>query len=830
MRSEAKKEIDFVEWVKAMTITQFHAFCGTLFNPASSKFEKWTLWPGVRGYPGQKEMLIAFATFKFIWTLKARQLGGSEGAAFHAFKTAVSEQRSEILVVSKKADDAEYFVKRRVLPQIQFAYTLEYEPGKRFPWPKLVDNSDSGIVKLGKSYIQGVSSDNQEVRSRSPRLVVFDEIRTYLQKNAEELWSAICPTIEANPKGQLIGISTAKFGSWYNEMTAKIMAGKIPGMEFLFMPDDTDPQRTPKWRAEAKGRAAHAALFAQEHPLEPSDCFISREGAVFPQFDPRLGGIHVNHVELDWGLKYIIGYDHGHRPPAVLLMCLYDTYSDHLYVFDEVFCRDKQLPDVAYDIRKRMLYYKTERQAPEPKLKIADASCFNEDGKRSTAQVLKELSGIQFTRSHKFDIIPSIDRLSVRFSNGRITIDPRCEQTIKQVQELRYKREAGASKKEEIVDIEDDACFTGETNILMADGRKKAIKNIKAGDAVISHLGVSKASKAVITGRNKVYELAFSNGKTVRCTGSHPFLTEKGFKKALSLNGEICVTRNTKSSTGINITKTAQDIGDVLMESVYAAVEKCTNRFGCFTTENTIYQNLQYTIKTIIKVTIESRILNFLGTKTTLRLTEKIESLVLQRFSTNAENTTNPLLVENIQEKHQKKRGQGWARFIPIEPVRTVVRFIKSSACLLKEEITGSAQITASHILGENQASIILRSIVLDVENGLSKTNILRLVSVQKRAGMENQSRLKTIKCLGKKTVYNFSTEHGTYCVDGLIVSNCDILRYIDAELNPSFKRTPKIPTLSQALDKQARMNQLAKAFKTGSMPVDDLEAAWQAG
>lgn len=458
VRSDKKAEIDFIEWLRAMNIIQFHNIFGTLWNPLTKKSEKWKLWDGVRGHAGQRDMLETYANAKFSWNLKARQLGGSEGAGFYAIKTAICEARSEILVISKKEADAIYFVKRRILPQIESMYKMEEEPGKKFPWPKYQDNTDGGVIKFdNKSFIQAVSSDNEEVRSRSPRLVIFDEIRAYLHKNAEELWSGICPAIESNPAAQLIAISTAKFGSWYNEMTKNIMSGKIKGIDFLFMPDDTDPQRTKAQREKAKSKYPHPALFSQEHPLEPSDCFISREGAAFPQFDPIVGGLHVNPVELNWGYKYIIGYDHGRQHPAVLLLCLFDAYSNHLYVFDEVFCRGKDLPEVSYEIRKRMLYYKKERGSPDPQLKIADAACFAEDGKRSTAQILRELTGISFKESHKFDVMTSIDRLSSRFSNGMITIDPRCEQTIKQIVELKYKREAGVSKKEDIVDIEDDS-------------------------------------------------------------------------------------------------------------------------------------------------------------------------------------------------------------------------------------------------------------------------------------------------------------------------------------------------------------------------------------
>ena len=103
------------------------------------------------------------------------------------------------------------------------------------------------------------------------------------------------------------------------------------------------------------------------------------------------------------------------------------------------------------------MYYKNDHGAPEPKTKIADSACFSEDGKRSVAAILKDLTGLVFTPSHKHDHLTSVDRIGARLSNGLITFDPRCENTIRQIKELRYKREPGISKKEDIVDIEDDS-------------------------------------------------------------------------------------------------------------------------------------------------------------------------------------------------------------------------------------------------------------------------------------------------------------------------------------------------------------------------------------
>lgn len=454
----AVQTIKFMQWVGLMSFIQFHIFCGMLWDKQTGRFTKWDFWPGVRGYPGQKEVAESIQTSKITWLMKARQLGMSELAAFYAIYVAITEPKSEVIIISKKLPDSKYFLKRRVLYKLMSAYALEMEPGKKFPWPEYMDNTDTGkIVFSNGSWIEAASSDNEEVRSRSPRLVIFDEIRSFSKENAEELWSAILPAIESDPKAQVIGISTAKFGTWYNDMTEKIMDGKIDGINFMFLPDDTHPQRNAEWRKREAKKWSNATLFLREHPMNPEDCFISREGAVWPQFDPHVGGRHVNPAQINFGLRYIVAYDHGRTHPAVFLFMLHDKYNDHLYVFDEVFCRGMELPDVCYAIREKMLFYEKYHSAPKPQIKIADTACFNKDGRQTVSDIMRNLLGISFKKSIKYDMDGSLDMVSTRISYNQLTIDPRCVNTIRQVEDLTWKYEAGESKKEKPVDVEDDA-------------------------------------------------------------------------------------------------------------------------------------------------------------------------------------------------------------------------------------------------------------------------------------------------------------------------------------------------------------------------------------
>lgn len=450
-----------------MTFIQFHLFCGMLWSFERRRYIMWQYWSGVRGYPGQRDVAIAFEEAKIAWVLKARQLGLSEEAAEYAFYVAVTEPKSEIIIISKQLNDAKYFLKKRFLPKVQAAYALELAPGKRFPWPRCVDNSDTGKILFDNgSWVEAVSSDNSQVRSRTPRLVIFDEVREFSPKDAVELMSAILPAIQNNAAAQLICISTAKYASWWNEETKEIMAGRRPDYTFLFIPADTNPDRTPTWFVNERKNWSSLSLFSQEYPIRPEDCFVAREGAVFPAFDPNppkevdgkeVGGRHVHDFEPSWAHQYIIGYDHGRQHPAVLLLCVYSRHDNHLYVFDELFCRGMELPDIAYAIRLKMNYWKDKFGAPPPQVRLADSACFAKDGRRTVAEMLRELAGIHFRAAIKHDILTRLDRLNVRFSQNLITIHPRCVETRRQIQYLRWKHDPTESKKEMPEDIEDDA-------------------------------------------------------------------------------------------------------------------------------------------------------------------------------------------------------------------------------------------------------------------------------------------------------------------------------------------------------------------------------------
>lgn len=433
-----QRKTTHVKYLRGMTFLQFLTIFGMFWDQEKYKYTKWFPWPK------QAQLCGLFESKKYNWVMKARQLGISELMALYAIFVALREPKSEIIIISKKLPDAKYFIKKRVKTKLEPMRELEQELGMRFSWMDWTILEGRIDFENG-SWIEAASSDNEEVRSHTPRLILFDEVRSFARNDAKELWSAMKPAIREQPRSQLIAVSTPRPGTWFNETTKSIIAKDMKDIQYFFMPANSHPKRTAEWYAKESANEPDKKLFYREYPRNTEDCFAAREGMVFKSFDRK---IHVRDVQLDFRNKYILCYDHGRQHPACMLYTLYDRYTDHLYVFDEVFLAGYELPEICYQIKGTLNLYQKAYNAPTPQKVIADSACFAKDGRKPVAATLRQLTGLNFTKAGKKDQKGTLDALCTRFFNGGITIDPRCVNTIKQVENLRWKHEYNKDENE----------------------------------------------------------------------------------------------------------------------------------------------------------------------------------------------------------------------------------------------------------------------------------------------------------------------------------------------------------------------------------------------
>lgn len=468
----------FTDWLKSLSFPQFTLLFGTMFSATEGAFKPWKLWRGSRRpttapdgpgkygasviragieyFAGQYEALVAIQRAAILWVAKARQKGMSEMAAMYAIYICLTEPKSVVLVFSADASASKAFLADRVLKKLEGMIVRRDPAGDLYPWGEVpwIDGKDKIQFRNG-SVIEAHSSDNTGPISRSPRLVIFDEIRTYPFKDAKEMWTTMMGARGVQGRNlQAICISTPMAGSWFNEMTRKILDGAIEIAEFLFLPDDIDPARDAEFRRQQlQVMGGDETALRREHAIVVDDLFASHEGLVIGSWDPAA---HVRRIPVTWddGEEFILGYDHGHTQehPAVCGFYRYNRYENFLYRFDEVFMRGKELTEVGPAIRAKVFYWQ-DRGAPGITAAIADTAIFNDLGMKTVGEVLIEETGIQWGRAFKHDKAHSLDLLQQRFFHRRIAIDPRCGDGITQLSNLRYKE--GKDKPEE---LEDDVC------------------------------------------------------------------------------------------------------------------------------------------------------------------------------------------------------------------------------------------------------------------------------------------------------------------------------------------------------------------------------------
>ena len=78
-------------------------------------------------------------------------------------------------------------------------------------------------------------------------------------------------------------------------------------------------------------------------------------------------------------------------------------------------------------------------------------------------------------------------------------------------------------------------CMAGDTPVLMATGLEKPLREIRAGDEIVSYdngaLTTSKVRNWINHGPDKVYEIRMKSGTVVRANARHPFLVEEDGRK-----------------------------------------------------------------------------------------------------------------------------------------------------------------------------------------------------------------------------------------------------------------------------------------------------------
>jgi len=234
-------------------------------------------------WDGQKKALNEIIENRFNIVLKARQLGLTWLALAIALHYMIIKRGYKVIALSRTDDDAKKLVKRidfiiRHLPK--WLITLD---DKRSQYNYTITASSVTIIGKGEdSLFESKPASADSGRSLTANLVIIDEWA--MQQFAQEIYVALYPTINRPNGGKIIGISTAKKATLFEDKWNEAYNG-LNKFNPIFLSWRTDPRRDDKWYEDTVHNLGEA-FTKQEYPDNPQEAFLASAGLYFKGFNP----------------------------------------------------------------------------------------------------------------------------------------------------------------------------------------------------------------------------------------------------------------------------------------------------------------------------------------------------------------------------------------------------------------------------------------------------------------------------------------------------------------------------------------------------------------
>lgn len=268
--------------------------------------QKFDLWPE------QENALKDMLSHKWTIVLKARQLGISWLVLHYATWLALTRTGKNIIGLSRTEEEAKELV-RRMGVILRNMRALVREKSDQKAWDgKWFEISALKVVihTPGKadSVFQCFPSGENAARSFTADLLIFDEWA--FQQCDREIWAAALPVVNRPLSGQIIGVSTIKRGSLFEELWTT----PDNGFYKLFIPWYADPKRDRAWYEATEKLSGKAVMWA-EYPETPEQALDVPGGRFFPEVSDssiitqeRLKQNTVCYMAMDYGLDMLAAY------------------------------------------------------------------------------------------------------------------------------------------------------------------------------------------------------------------------------------------------------------------------------------------------------------------------------------------------------------------------------------------------------------------------------------------------------------------------------------------------------------------------------------------
>lgn len=335
-------------------------------------------------WPEQVEALRSIRNNRLNLFLKARQIGITWVALIYCVHDLVFHPGHTVIAMSKTENDAFELVRRCgvILDRMK---ELLSGGGVTFT----VKKGEIEIQKKGtnaRSSFKAFAATRSAGRSFTANILMIDEWA--FQEWAREIWTAAYPTVNRPTGGKVIGISTIKRGTLFEELWTQ-----DNGFCKTFISVFADPRRDGTWFASVQRDLGE--LWKQEYPRTAEEALANIGGVMFPTFDVAKHVCQPFEIPRDWKIYSTMDYGFD-------MLAHYKIAVDsrrNCYVFHEIYESGAIVSEASEKIREADRREGAPWLVPGVRLAPPDLFAKELTSGKSQAQGFAE-EGIRLVRSH----------------------------------------------------------------------------------------------------------------------------------------------------------------------------------------------------------------------------------------------------------------------------------------------------------------------------------------------------------------------------------------------------------------------------------------------
>ncbi len=330
----------------------------------------------------QEDALKAIERDRLSLFLKARQIGITWVALIYCAYDLIFHPGHTVIALSKTQNDACELVRRFGILLDNMKALLSGGGITAI----LKKNEVSLRDRFGKeSRFKSFAASPSAARSFTANVLLIDEWA--FQEYDREIWASAYPTINRPTGGKVIGISTIKRGSLFEELWCS-----ENGFSKHFLSVFADPRRTPEWYEATKRDIGDRIL--QEYPRTAEEALADVGGRFFHEFDPTLHVIEPFKIPKDWAVYAAMDY-------GLDMLAHYKIAVDNeknCYVFHEIYKSGLVVSDASELIHKADGYNGESWKLPKARLAPPDLFARELTSGKSQAVGFEE-KGLRLTKS-----------------------------------------------------------------------------------------------------------------------------------------------------------------------------------------------------------------------------------------------------------------------------------------------------------------------------------------------------------------------------------------------------------------------------------------------